>query len=265
MWHSSVHERGVGDEPLAARDDRRHAVAGREIGVARPLGPVLAQAAHGLEHDRHLLDRVDRAALLGRELVDAGVARAPAHGDARQQAAAAGDPHDEAARLRHDRRIGPQQARGEEAARARRLLLGDGVDDQVAGQRHARARRACRRRRPCSRRRPSCRTRRGRRAGRRATTARERVGLRPVAARLHVDDVDVTVEQQRATAAAAAEARDELRAAVERERVGHHRVGPQRGRIGLVQLDLGAVARAGARRGAPAARAPGAAGRRPCA
>ena len=44
----------------------------------------------------------------------------------------------------------------------------------------------------------------------------ERVGLRPVAARLDVDDVDVAVEQQRAAAAAAAEARDELRAAVER-------------------------------------------------
>ena len=69
----------------------------------------------------------------------------------------------------------------------------------------------------------------------------ERVGLRPVGARLDVDDVDVAVEQQRAPAAAAAEARDELRAAVEREPVGHHRVRPQRGGVGLVQLDLGAV------------------------
>ena len=69
----------------------------------------------------------------------------------------------------------------------------------------------------------------------------ERVGLRPVGERLDLDDVDVAVEQQRPPAAAAAEARDELRAALERELVGHHRVRPQRGRVGLVQLDLGAV------------------------
>ena len=43
---------------------------------------------------------------------------------------------------------------------------------------------------------------------------------------------------------------------VERELVGHHRVRPQRGRVRLVQLDLGAVSRAAARPGAPAARAP---------
>ena len=72
-------------------------------------------------------------------------------------------------------------------------------------------------------------------------TARERIGLRPVAARLDVDDVDVPVEQQRATTATAGEARDELRAPVEGELLGHHRMRAQRGRIGLVQVDLGAV------------------------
>ena len=140
------------------------------------------------------------------------MAGAAAHRDARQQAAAARDPHGEPARLRHDRGVGLQQARGEQPAGAGRLLLGDRVDDQVAGQRDAELGERAGRRRPCSPRRPSCRTRRGRRAGRRGRP--RRTGrLRPVGARLDVDDVDVAVEQQRATAAAAAEARDELRAA----------------------------------------------------
>ena len=51
----------------------------------------------------------------------------------------------------------------------------------------------------------------------------------------------MAVEQQRAAAAAAAEARDELRAPVERELVGHHRVGAERGCVRLVQDDVGAV------------------------
>ena len=107
-------------------------------------------------------------------------------------------------------------ARGEQPARAGRLLLGDRVDDQVAGERNAEL---------------------GQRAGRDdhardpalhvarpaaveqavAQLGRERIGHRPVRARLDVDDVDVAVEQQRPPAAAAAEARDELRAALERE------------------------------------------------
>ena len=127
----------VGHEPFAARDDRRHAVAGREVRMRRLLRPVLAQALDGGQHDRHLLDRVDGAALLGRKRRDAGVPRAAAHRDARQQAAAAGDPHGQAARLGHDGGVGLQQARGEQPARAGRLLLGDRVDDQVAGQRNA--------------------------------------------------------------------------------------------------------------------------------
>ena len=170
---------------------------------------MLAQTANGLEDDRHLLDRVDRAALLRRQLVDARMPCAAADGDARQQAAAAGDPDDEAARLRHDRRVGLQRARGEEPARARRLLLRDGVDDHVARKRDAEL---------------------GERAGgddharhaalhvaraapveqRVADLGDEGIALRPVGARLGVDDVDVSVEQQRAPAAAAAEARHEL-------------------------------------------------------
>ena len=208
--------------------------------MGRPQRPVLAQALDGGKHDCHLLDRVDGAALFGRQRRDAGVPRAAPHRDARQQAAAAGDPDGEAARLRHDRGVGLQQARGEQPARAGRLLLGHRVDDEIAGQRHAEL---------------------GQHAGGRhhardaalhvtrptaveqavAELGGERVGQRPVRSRLDVDDVDVAVEQQRAPAAAAAEARDELRPALERELVGHHRVGSQRRRIRLVQNDLGAV------------------------
>ena len=157
-----------------------------------------------------------------------------------------------------------EQARGEEAAGAGRLLLGDRVDDQVAGQRHAELREragghdhardaALHVARPAPVE-PAV-----------ADHGGERIRLRPVAARLDVDDVDVAVEQQRAAAAAAAEARDELRAPVERELVGHHRVRAQRGRVGLVQDDVGAVRAQQARPGAPAARAPGGARRRACA
>ncbi len=214
--------------------------------------------AHGLEHDRHLLDRVDRAALLRRQLVDAGVPGAAADRDARQQAAAAGDPDDEPARLRHDRGVGLQRAGCEEPAGAGRLLLGDGVDDQVAGERHAEL---------------------GERAGgddhardaalhvaRAAPVEQpvahvgdERVGLRPVAARLGVDDVDVAVEQQRPPAAAAAEARDELRPAVERRgrRAPSDAAAARRRRARAARPPR----RGGgaARPGAPAARAPRAA------
>ena len=209
--------------------------------MRRPLRPVLAQAPHGLEHDRHLLDRVDGAALLGRELMDAGVAGAPAHGDARQQAAAAGDPHDEAARFRDDRGVGLQRAGGEQPAGAGRLLLGDRVDDHVARERDAELSE-----------RAGCHHHARHTALHVAGAAAveppvahdraERIGLRPVAPRLGGDNVDVPVEQQRASASAAAEARDELWAAVERELLGHHRVRPQRRRVRLVQLDLGAVA-----------------------
>ena len=72
-------------------------------------------------------------------------------------------------RLRDDAGVGPHAvAHGRDAAGARGLLVGDGADDDVAGQPHAELAPAPRRRTPCSRRRPSCRTRRGRRGCRRA-------------------------------------------------------------------------------------------------
>ena len=219
----------VGDEPLAARDDRGHAVSGGQVRVSRALRPVLAQPLDSREHDGHLLDRVDGAALLGRELCDARMAGAAVHRDAREQTAAARDPDGELGRLGHDGGVGLQQTGGEQAAGTGRLLVGDRVDDQVARERHAQI---------------------GQRAGGDdhardaalhvarpaaveqtvALDGRERVGERPGRARLDVDDVDVAVEQEGATAAGSAEARDELRAALEREVVGHHRVRPQRGR-----------------------------------
>ena len=54
----------------------------------------------------------------------------------------------------------------DEAAGAGRLLVRDGVDDEIAERAGRRALRAPRPRAPCRRRRPSCRTRRGRGRGR---------------------------------------------------------------------------------------------------
>ena len=190
----------IGDEPLAARDDRGHAVSGRQVRVPRTLRPVLAQPLDCSEHDGHLLDRVDRSALLGRQLCDARMAGAAVHRDAREQTAAARDPDRELGRLGHDGGVGLQQTGGEQAAGTGRLLVGDRVDDQIARQRHAQI---------------------GQRAGRDdhardaalhvarpaaveqtlALDRRERVRERPGRARLDVDDVDVAVEQKGTTAA----------------------------------------------------------------
>ena len=201
---------------------------------------MLAQSLDGGQHDRHLLDRVDGAALLGRQRRDAGVPRAAVHRDARQQAAAAGDPHGEAARLGDDGGVGLQRARGVQTAGARRFLLGHGVDDEVARQRDAELgeRAGC----DDHARHPALHVARPAAVEQAlAQLGRERVGHRPVCARLDVDDVDVAVQQQRPPAAAPAEAPDELRAALERELGRHHGVRSQRLGVGLVKLHLGAV------------------------
>ena len=60
--------------------------------------------------------------------------------------------------------------------------------------------------------------------------------------RLDVDDVDMPVEEQDAAAAAAREARDELRAPRKGEARRHHRVSGEQPRIGLGNVDRGAGA-----------------------
>ena len=52
--------------------------------------------------------------------------------DRGEQAASAGDPDSEPARLGDDRGVGPKRARHREPTRPGRLLLADRVDDQVA-------------------------------------------------------------------------------------------------------------------------------------
>ena len=166
------HTRGrVGHEPFAARDDRRHAVSRGEIRMGGLLRPVLAQALDGGQHDVIFSIALTAPPCVGRERRDAGVPRAAVHGDARQQAAAAGHPHGEAARLGHDGGVGLQQTRGEQPARARRLLLGDRVDDQVAGERNAELGQDAGRHDHARDAALHVARRRGRRAGRRASTA----------------------------------------------------------------------------------------------
>ena len=135
--------------------------------------------------------------------------------DRGEQRAAAGDADVEPRRLRHDRGVGAQRAGGREPARAGRLLLADGVHDQVAAQPDAELRE-----------RLGGRHHRGHAAlhvARAAAVdravvhlARERVA-RPRRPRPGRDHVDVAVEQQRAAAPRAAEPRDELGPPGERE------------------------------------------------
>ena len=126
---------------------------------------------------------------------------------------------DEAAVRGHDRerrRFGDDGGVGADAgvedgarAGARPLLVGDGADDDLAGELVLRRRRA-RRRRTSRRRRPSCRRSRGRRAA---------VALGGVEGwvdhAVDADDVEVAVEHEGAAAAGAADAGDDVRAAGE--------------------------------------------------
>ncbi len=233
---------GIRHDPLSAVDDRGDAVGGGEERVTRLLRPVLAQPPDRLEHDRHLLDRVDGSALVGIARRDAGMAGAALDRDRRQQASATGDPHVQAARLRDDRAVGLQGAGRDEASGSGRLLVRDGVDDEIAAQ---------------------VDTERGEHLGRQrhagdaalhvACSAAvdapvlddrgERV-VRPALARLDRDDVDVAVQEERPAAAGAREARDELRATREREPLRDHRMRRERrdvrfpglhGRAGLLE------------------------------
>ena len=202
--------RRIGDRPLAGRDHRRQrATAARAAdGRARPAAPLLAQRPDRVDHDGRLLDRVDRAAVVPARL------RAPRRGRAGRGRVIT--PYSEP---RHATQVSkpvasvtmPASARSpslddRRPAGARRLLVGVRRDEQVAGERDRRARRAPRPRGPSQRSRPSCRRRRGRRACRRAP--RRGTVARPLLPRLGGDDVDVAVEEQRPAAARAAQARD---------------------------------------------------------
>ena len=111
----------------------------REVRVAGSRLPVLAKARDRREHDRHLLDRVDGAALLRRSRREPGMPRrgratvttsaGGCRGTRRQTASPVGS-----VTIAASARSTRESA---EPAGAGRLLVGDGVDDEVAGQRDA--------------------------------------------------------------------------------------------------------------------------------
>ena len=160
-----------------------------------------------VEHDLRLLDRVDGAAVAPVRLAQLGVAGAALDRDRRVDRAAAGDPDLERRRLGHDARVGAHAVGDRcDAARARRLLVGDRVHEQVAceadvepgehlGREHHR--------------RDAALHVAGAAAVELAVAHDGRVRVvRPARLGLAGDDVDVAVEQQAAPAARAGEARD---------------------------------------------------------
>ena len=217
---------GVGDE--AADDD----LGIREQGVVH-AAPLAAQPLDAVEQVARHLDRVDGAALAPVGGPVLGVPGAPRHGDLAVGAAAAGRPHLEPGRLGDDREVGRDAvARAGERADAGGLLVGVRADDHVAAQV---ARRRERLGRDHHRGDPALHVARA--------AADQAVALDAGAELLRRPghDVDVAVEQQRAAAARAAEARRELRAALEADAVrGRERVAGDVLARGLPDLDLGA-------------------------
>jgi len=224
--------------------------------MARTQRPLLAQAADRLDQVSGLLDRVDRAARSGRAQREPRVPGAPVHRYPGQQRAAARDPHGEGAGLGDDGGVRSQRAGGRQPARARRLLVRDRVDHQVArqphaepgqhlgGEHHARDAALHVARPPAP-------------DGAVADDRVERVA-RPRRARLDVDHVHVPVEQQRASRPGSRKARHQLRAPGEGEplgdggmsrhqrrlRLGHANLRAARGQpLGQEALQRGLVAR----------------------
>ena len=187
----------------------------------------------------HLLDRVHRAAVAPVRLRHLGVAGAAGDRERGGERPAAGDPDLERGRLGDDARVRPHAvAHGGQAARARRLLVGDRVHDQVALQAHTE---------------PVQHLGRVHHAGDAALhvagaapvqVAVAHLGLvgvaRPAVARLRRDDVDVPVQEQAAPAARPGEPGGELRAPVEAESRRHLPRAGDVGRGRLPDVDGGA-------------------------
>ena len=138
---------GYVTRPLARPDQRRHDVGRREVRMpeVRPAAPLLAQPR--IASSTIVAFSIALTAPPSRQCGwrDLGVARTARDGDRRVDRAAAGDPDVEAGRLGDDPRVGAHAARDEgEAAGARRLLVGDRADDQVAGEPDAQRARASR-------------------------------------------------------------------------------------------------------------------------
>ena len=206
-----------------------------------PAAPFLAQALRGL-HDRYgLLDGVHGATLAPVRLTHLGVAGTALHGDEGRQRAAAGDPGVEASGFGADAGVG-LHAVGDagEATGARRLLVGVGTEDDVAGEADAGAGQAL----EGDHQGGDAALHVAHAAGVQAAVAsrqRERV-VGPLVARLDVHGVDVTVEEQAAPAARAAQPRSELRAPGEVEIIGNVTVAAAGG-LGLPHVRLGAQRR----------------------
>ena len=185
-----------------------------------------------------------------------GVARAPGQHDRAVDRAAAGGPDLEAARLGHDREVGGDAMPGAgQAADAAGLLVGVRAHDQIAGEAARRRDGFC-----GDDHRGDAALHVARAAADDAAVANLRVEgiVVPAVLAPRRDHVDVAVEQQRAAAARAAQARSELRAPVEAdparraERMARHVLrrrlphfdlgarGPQAG--GKVLLERGLVA-----------------------
>ena len=165
----------------------------------------------------------------------------PRNGDAAVLGAAARDPDVEAGRLADDRRVGAEPALDEGgAARAGRLLVGVGGDDEVAGERHPELRQRLGGDRHCGD--PALHVAR-------AATVEESVPhlggeriARPAIARLDGDGVDVPVEDERAAAARTAAAGDQLRPTAEVEPGWDERLPGECRGVRLPEVDLGSGA-----------------------
>ena len=264
MWHVERAAGRVGDEPLAALDDGRHRVGRRQVGVPRPQRPVLAQPAHGVEHDapssrsrsRRRPGRgcagampacparpctVIRGSRLPRQAIQTSkpLGSGTIAPSARSACAIASPP-------------APVDSSSVTVFTIRSPCSGTPSDASTSAASTMQATPPFMSQvpRPCTA--PS------------ATTA-SNGSCAPAVARLDRDHVDVAVEEQRATAAAAGEPRRQLRPAGEREAVRHHRVPGERGSRRAPRRRPPRRRRAVARPASPAAPPRRAARRRPCA
>ena len=202
----------------------------------RPAAPLLTQGGSH-QHKLGLLDRVDRPALAPVGLCQLGVTGAPRNSDYRVARAARRDPDLEAGRFGDDGAVGGDPVVDErQAARAGRLLVRVGGDEQVAAERNAQL---------------------GEHLGGEdhapdtalhvtsaatvqpavADLGTERVA-RPAVERFGRDDVDMAVEEQAASSAAPGEPRHELRPPREAQTRWIQRLAGELGGVWLEDLDL---------------------------